>query len=151
MKVTVYLRKDHETVRSLFEEYKKLAGKTQNGRKEAFAEIQREISLHSQMETEIFYPALQNTASVRAQELVAKALEEHRGVDSLLDELSAMNGNEKQFDSKMSELMDSINAHIDNEEEEIFDEARKNLPEFRLEELGLEMEDRRRILTQLAA
>jgi hypothetical protein len=33
----------------------------------------------------------------------------------------------------------------------MFDEARKNLPEYRLEELGLEMEDRRKILVSLAA
>lgn len=151
MKVTVYLRKDHEAIRALFAKYKKAAGRAQNGRKEVFAEIRREVSIHSQMETEIFYPALENTASVRAQQLVKGAVEEHQTVENLLNELAAVNGNDKQFDSKMNELIDAINAHIDIEEEEIFDEARKNLTEFRLEELGLEMEDRRRILTQLAA
>ena len=48
-------------------------------------------------------------------------------------------------------MMDMVSRHIDREEEEIFDEARKNLPEYRLEELGLEMEARRKLLTQLAA
>jgi hemerythrin-like domain-containing protein len=48
-------------------------------------------------------------------------------------------------------LIDMVNAHVQKEEEEIFEEARKNLPEFRLEELGLEMEDRRKILQTLAA
>jgi len=47
--------------------------------------------------------------------------------------------------------MDEVTSHIEKEEEEIFDEARKNLPEFRLEELGLEMEDRRKILATIAA
>jgi hemerythrin-like domain-containing protein len=51
----------------------------------------------------------------------------------------------------MTAMMDEVIRHIEREEEEIFDEARKNLPEYRLEELGLEMEDRRKILTQLAA
>jgi len=53
--------------------------------------------------------------------------------------------------TKMTAMMDEVMRHIEKEEEEIFDEARKNLPEFRLEELGIEMEDRRKILTQLAA
>jgi hypothetical protein len=47
--------------------------------------------------------------------------------------------------------MSRVLQHIEKEEEEIFDEARKNLPEYRLEELGLELEDRRKILVTLAA
>jgi len=151
MKVTVLLRKDHEIIKSLFAKYGKAGDRQQNGRKEVFEEIQRQISLHSQMETEIFYPALQNTSSVRAQELVTEALKGHETVDVLLSELGRMQGGDKQFDSKMSVLIAAVERHIDVEEEEIFDEARKYLPEYRLEELGLEIEDRRRILGQLAA
>jgi hemerythrin-like domain-containing protein len=62
-----------------------------------------------------------------------------------------MNIADNSFDEKMDRLIDEVNQHIEMEEEEIFDEARKNLPEFRLEELGLEMEARRKILTTLAA
>jgi len=151
MKVTVLLRKDHEVLKSLFAKLKKAGSRQQNGRKEIFDEMRREISLHSQMETEIFYPALQNTSSIRAQELVSEALKEHQSVDDLLDDLGRLNGNDRQFDTKISALIEAVERHMDTEEEEMFDEARKYLPEFRLEELGLEMEDRRRILGQLAA
>jgi hemerythrin superfamily protein len=151
MKVTVYLRKDHEALRSLFAKYKKTASRSQNGKREVFEEIRREVTLHSQMETEIFYPALENTPSTRAKELVAAAVKDHGTMDSLFEELDSMNGQDRRFDAKVSELFDVIEAHIGKEEEEIFDEARKNLPEYRLEELGLEMQDRRRMLTQLAA
>jgi hemerythrin-like domain-containing protein len=51
----------------------------------------------------------------------------------------------------MTLLIEEVTRHIEKEEDEIFAEARKMLPEYRLEELGLEMEDRRKILTQLAA
>jgi hypothetical protein len=51
----------------------------------------------------------------------------------------------------MASLISEVTQHIKMDEEEIFDEARKILPEYRLEELGLEMEDRRKILTTLAA
>jgi hypothetical protein len=51
----------------------------------------------------------------------------------------------------MNDLIAQVNRHIAMEEDAIFDEARKNLPEYRLEELGLEMEDRRKILTTVAA
>jgi len=152
MKVTVLLRNDHEVVRALFDKFTKPPNsRAQNGKKELFNEIRRELLIHSQMEQEIFYPALSGTSSVEAAQLVAKAEQEHEAIDKLLQELNAMTGAEKNFETKMTELMDQVVGHIEMEEDEIFDEARKNLPEFRLEELGLEMEDRRKILTSIAA
>ena len=151
MKVTVLLKNDHETVRALFEKVKGSDNRNQNGRKELFNEIRREILLHSQMEMEIFYPALAGTASARATELVSEAEREHRSVEKLIQELNLMNSSDKAFETKLNQLRDEVTRHIEMEEEEIFDEARKNLPEFRLEELGLEMEDRRKILSTLAA
>ena len=148
MKVTVLLKNDHEIVKSLFAQYKKAGSHNQSGKKELFDEIRREILLHSQMEAETFYPALKDTPSKRAGELISTAEEEHRTVENLLKEMSPQDRN---FDKKMTQLIDAVNQHIEREEEEILDEARKILSEYRLEELGLEMEDRRRILTQLAA
>src|SRR5207244_2686554 len=136
---------------SLFNKYKKPSIKNANGKKELFNDIQREISLHSQMEVEIFYPALSGTSSTTAQNLVTEAMAEHDAVENRLQELGAMNPSDRAFETKMDEMIAEVIRHIEKEEEEIFDEARKNLTEFRLEELGLEMEDRRKILTQLAA
>ncbi|HEY2380004.1 MAG TPA: hemerythrin domain-containing protein [Terriglobia bacterium] len=152
MKVTVLLRNDHETVKSLFDKFKKSNnGRMQNGKREVFNEIRREILIHSQMELEVFYPALAETSSARATELVSAAEREHHSVEKLLQELNLMNGGDKNFETKMDQLIDEVERHIEMEEEEIFDEARKNLPEYRLEELGLEMEQRRKILSTLAA
>jgi hemerythrin superfamily protein len=148
MKVTVLLRNDHEIVKSLFAQYQKAGSRNQSGKREVFDEIRREILLHSQIEAETFYPELKGTSSKRAVELISAAEEEHRTVENLLKEMSPQDRN---FDKKMTQLIDAVNQHIEREEEEILDEARKTLTEYRLEELGLEMEDRRRILTQLAA
>jgi hemerythrin superfamily protein len=51
----------------------------------------------------------------------------------------------------MDDLINAVTAHIEMEEDQIFDEVRKNLPEYRIEELGLEMEERRKILGSIAA
>jgi hemerythrin superfamily protein len=151
MKVTVYLMRNHATLRSLFERFKMLANRTGKDRKNLFDEIHREVTLHSQMEREIFYPALQNSPSVRSAGLIDAALADHQRVERLLEGLQKTNGSHKIFQEGMSQLIEDVTAQIDREEDEMFDEARKSLPEFRLEELGLEMEDRRRILTLLAA
>ena len=151
MKVTVYLRNEHENLKSLFNKYKKPSIRNANGKKELFNDIRKEIQLHSQMEIEIFYPALSGTSSTTAVDLVATAIQEHEAIENSLQELDNMAPADRAFDTKMTALMDAVTGHIEKEEEEIFEEARKTLPEFRLEELGLEMEDRRKILTQLAA
>ena len=151
MKVTVYLRNEHENLKSLFNNYKKPSTRNANGKKELFNDIRREIMLHSQMEIEIFYPALSGTSSTTAVNLVSTAMQEHEAIEQSLQELSNMAPTDHAFETKMTALIDAVTGHIEKEEEEIFDEARKNLPEFRLEELGLEMEERRKILTQLAA
>ena len=151
MKVTLFLRNEHENLKSLFNKYKKPGTRNGNGKKELFNDIQREILLHSQMEIEIFYPALSGTSSTTAVDLVSTAVAEHDAIEKSLQELSSANPSDRTFDTKMTAVMDEVMRHIEKEEEVIFDEARKNLPEFRLEELGLEMEDRRKILTQLAA
>jgi len=151
MKVTVLIRNEHENLKSMFNKYKKPGIRNGSGRRELFNEIRREIMVHSQMEVEIFYPALEGTSSTTATNLINNAVADHRSIDKQLEELSSMNPGDRNFETGMDQMMDEVLRHIDKEEEEIFDEARKNLPEYRLEELGLEMEDRRKILTQLAA
>jgi hemerythrin superfamily protein len=151
MKVTVFLRKDHELLKSLFDRYEKLGNRSPKERETLFSEIQREIMIHSQTEIEIFYPALQNTPSEEARQMVDTALAEHSSIETLLSEIGKAGNQDKQLDAKTIQLFDQVRQHMEHEEEEIFDEARKSLSEFRLEELGLEMEERRRILTQLAA
>jgi hypothetical protein len=151
MKVTVLIRNEHENLKSMFNRYRKPGIRNGSARRELFNEIRREIMVHSQMEVEIFYPALEGTSSTTATNLVNNAVAEHRSIDKQLEELSSMNPGDRDFENGMAHMMDEVLRHIDMEEQEIFDEARKNLPEYRLEELGLEMEDRRKILTQLAA
>ena len=104
---------------------------------ELFNSIRREILLHSQMEIEIFYPALSGTSSTTAISLVSTAREEHAAIEKGLEELSSLNPADRAFDTKLSALIDEVTRHIEKEEEEMFDEARKTLPEYRLEELGL--------------
>ena len=151
MKVTVLLRNDHETVKDLFEKYRKGGNRGQHEKRELFNAIRRELTIQSEMEREIFYPALSAIASKRAQDLVSSALQEHRTMEKLIHEIAGINHQDRNFDAKVIHLIDEVSQHIDREEDEIFDEARKTLPEYRLEELGLEMEDRKKILGQLAA
>ena len=152
MKITVLLRNDHDALKTLFHKFGKLSHmRAGNGKKDLFNEIRREILLHTQMEQEIFYPAVQALHSAEADEMVWRAEKQHGAVENLLEDLSDMSGSEKDFETKMTQLIDEVLGHIEMEEEMMFEEVRRSLPEYRLEELGLELEDRRRILVTIAA
>jgi|SwirhirootsSR3_FD_contig_91_1457272_length_1342_multi_7_in_0_out_0_2 hypothetical protein len=150
MKVTVLLRNDHEGLTGLLNKYKKSLSNRSNGKKDLVDEIIREVRIHAQTEREVFYSALAESLSEEGPTIVSKAEEQLRGIEKLVGQLSASNASDKNFETTMDSLMEQIDQHIQLDEE-VFDEARKVLTEVRLEELGLEMEDRRKILVTLAA
>src|SRR5262245_9767288 len=152
MKITVFLRNDHEVLKGLFSRYKTASGpRASKGAIELVDDILREIRIHVQMEREIFYTAVASGPSTETPSRVARAEQQLQSIEKSLRDLAGMNVSEKAFDTAMASLIEQVNRHIELDEEEIFDEARKILPEYRLEELGLEMEDRKKILTPLAA
>ena len=63
-----------------------------------------------------------------------------------MKELMAMNPSDDNFGVKMDLLMDEVTRHIAMDEEEMFHEARRILPDYQLEELGVEMQRRKNTL-----
>jgi len=151
MKATLFIHKDHEKVQELFRKLDETQPNPRNGKHAVLAELKRELLAHSNVEVELFYPELLKTVSSRAQELVDEAIEDHRKIDRMVSEVAAMDSSDKSFDSKLTELIEFVNQHIEKEEEDVFAEIRQYLSEQRIEELGLELEARKRILTQIAA
>ena len=146
MKATILLRNDHENLLTLLEQGINPA----RGNDAQFQRIRDEIVLHSRIEEELFYSELENTSSARAHMLVNTAVAQHREIEQLLNEM-APQFSARKFDQQMGLLLEKLKAHLQFEEEEIFEEARQYLSEYRMEELGLEMEDRRRFLRLSAA
>src|SRR5262245_42477442 len=147
MKATLFLRKDHEQIRSLFNQYRQAKG-SGNGKRAVLEKIKRELIVHTQIEIELLFPEL-DFLTGESEKRMQAALQDDRQINKTLSEMT-QTGDEKQFEAKIAGLIDKMDKHID-EEEELFDEIRKNVSEQRLEELGLEMEDRKRLLTQIAA
>ena len=143
MKATAFLRKDHEKIQDLAQ---KLRSKNGNGKRALFEEMRRELSFHSDIEHELFYPELSNSTSDKAADLVKTALQEHDRIEKLLSEINFNNGGEKHAETRIEELLGLVEAHIQYEEDELFMEARRVFSEHHLEELGLEMDGRKRIL-----
>jgi hemerythrin superfamily protein len=152
MKATLLLRKDHEKIHELFEKFGMADRPDANGKRGLFEEIRRELTLHLKVENEVFYSALRDHSTTKSTvELVDSLSEDHDKIERLLEEIENSENNDKLMESNVIRLIEFVDAHIQKEEDQLYGEARRVFSEQRLEELGLEMEHRRRIFTQVAA
>jgi hemerythrin superfamily protein len=119
-KATMLLRDDHKKVKKLVSSCQKLDAAEDAERMQLFEQIKKDLGLHTQIEEEIFYPAVRRAPQEGASELVQQALEEHRMVKTLIDEISGLSPSDETFASKMEVLQESLFNHIRKEEDEIF-------------------------------
>ncbi len=136
------LTKDHDKVKQLFREYES-AGDRAYDRKQGIAdEVFTELEIHSAIEEEIFYPALQDSGDEEGQKIVAEAIEEHRLVKQLISELRGLDVQDQQFDAKFKVLTENVEHHAEEEESEMFPEV-EDVLEDELDELGARMKARK--------
>jgi hemerythrin superfamily protein len=143
------LRDDHRKVEKLFKDFDSAAG---DGRKERLArEIGLELSVHSAIEEEIFYPACEGKVD---EELLKESYVEHDAAKLLIAEIDAANGeSDEYFDSKVKVLQEQIEHHVEEEEkraEGLFAQARK--AEIDMDALGEQLAARKQeLLTEFQA
>lgn len=130
----------------LFGKLEALSEATLRERNEALQDLQRELDAHAQIEREIFYPALQESSNA-ANILVERALKDHRDIEQLLEELAELRPEETEFDDKVEELKEIVEAHVENEETKIFAQAEKVFDEADLQRLGEDAESLKEELT----
>jgi hemerythrin superfamily protein len=140
MDATELLMKDHENVQGLFAQFERSREDAQK-KSMLFEKIKDELQMHTKVEEEIFYPAVEDLPIERAKDDIERSIQDHEEVDALLDELQSLSPDDADFDQKMTELMDAVRSHIQLEHEEVFKIARAGLGEERLKEMGREMEE----------
>ena len=147
MKATTLLKKDHTAVKKLFRAYEKAEKANANAQKKAiFDEIYMELVAHMKVEEEIFYPALKAEADKDGTELVLEGVEEHGVVKTLLAQLSKMKPSDETFDAKVKVVIENVEHHVEEEEDEMFPDAEKTLGIKKLEELSALIEQRKGVL-----
>jgi hemerythrin-like domain-containing protein len=140
------LKDDHEKVKALFRQYE-AAGHRAHQKKQSIAEeVVAELDVHTTLEEELFYPAMNRKTDQDGKDLVAEAAEEHHVVTTLMDELKGLDPADERYDAKFKVLMENVEHHIEEEEGEMFPEAEEVLGD-RLERLGTQMQERKQQLT----
>jgi len=135
------LKTDHDKVKELLERLEKTTERGEKTRQELFATIKGELTVHETIEEEIFYPALKEHP--KAKELVLEAYEEHHVVDTVMAELEALDVTDETWGAKATVMKENVEHHIEEEEREMFAQARRVFDASELEELGARMAERK--------
>ena len=117
------LKADHRKVEDLFSMFEAAKG---DGKKRSIAEqICVELTVHAQIEEEVFYPACEGHVEA---ELLNEAYVEHDGAKVLIGEIVAGGPDDDFYDAKVKVLSEQIAHHVKEEEqrvEGIFAQAKK--------------------------
>jgi len=117
---------DHRNVKKMFKSYEELtkskgAGASQKKRDLA-NEICTALSVHAQIEEEIFYPALRE--AIKETDLLDEAEVEHASAKDLIAQIEEAVDVDDKFDAKVIVLGEYIDHHVKEERNEIFPKAR---------------------------
>jgi hemerythrin-like domain-containing protein len=105
--------------------------------------------IHERIEEEIFYPALKEHP--KAKEIVLEGFEEHHVVDEIMGELEATDVTDEQWAAKFKVMKENIEHHIEEEEGEMFKQARQVFSADELESLGARMMELKKLGQQVGA
>jgi len=139
------LKADHEAVSKMFADYEKTRSVPR--KKALVAEICTALSVHAQIEEEIFYPAVKT--ALKDKLLVPEATVEHAGVKDLVAQLEGVEPDGEMYDAKVKVLSEYVKHHVKEEHNEMFPKV-KSSP-LDMVELGARMAARKVELLAQAA
>ncbi|MBV9889764.1 MAG: hemerythrin domain-containing protein [Rhizobacter sp.] len=138
------LSSDHAEVKQMFEDYRQLVqdGADDDRRGELAGQICSALTVHAEIEEDLFYPALRE----RFEDDLAldEAEVEHAVARDLIEQIEAMEPDDPLFDARVLVLADYVEHHVQEEEGEIFPQAEKS--GIDLDELGAELAERKQEL-----
>jgi len=134
------LRADHKKVDGLFEDYKK--ARSVNVKRRLVETICRELTVHTTIEEEIFYPAVK--IALKDKELVPEARVEHGSIKDLIAQVQGQEPVGEDFDARIQVMSEFVKHHVKEEQTEMFPKARKT--KLDLVELGRQMAERKQQL-----
>ncbi|MEO6334119.1 MAG: hemerythrin domain-containing protein [Pyrinomonadaceae bacterium] len=127
------LKADHRKVEALFERVKA----NEDGNNSAtFKKIKDELDVHAHVEEVIFYPHLLEKGDKDLKKIVREGIEEHGQVKDLLAQLANLPGTSPTFKAKITVLMENVEHHVEEEEDEMFKMVEDQIPDETLQRLG---------------
>jgi len=141
MNAITMLERDHVKVKALLARLDSTTPRATVTRRDLFNRIKADLTVHETIEEEIFYPALRSHP--RAKDIVLEGIEEHNVVDNLLGELSDLSPRHETWGAKATVMRENVEHHIEDEETDMFPQARRIFDRTELAELGKRMAARK--------
>ena len=118
---TALLRADHQLVSDLFDQFEKT--RSADRKAKIVAQICKELTVHTQIEEEIFYPAVK--AALKDHELVPEANVEHASVKDLIAQVEGKVPDGEMYDARVKVMGEFVKHHVKEEQNEMFPKAKK--------------------------
>ena len=144
MDAMTLLREDHRKVKKLLAKIESTTERGVKTRQDLFTKVKQELVVHEAIEEEIFYPALKQHP--KTQEIAMEAYEEHHVVDTVMAEIEGVAYDDETWGAKFKVMKENLEHHIEEEEGEMFKQARQVFDDAELENLGNRMEMRKKEL-----
>ena len=138
----VLIKEEHQIFRELFDRVESAEG---DALIDLSGEIGARLVIHMKIEEEILYPALKEVINV---EEVDEGIVEHQVARKLILDITRMTGREEMFKSIVHVLGEETMHHIDEEDSELFEDAKEAWKQGRIDlvELGHQLRARRKEL-----
>lgn len=137
MDAIAILKADHQAIHEMFGEYENRIGNSQ--KKALLTDICTALSIHVQIEEELFYPAVKS--ALKDSLLVPEASVEHEGIKRLMVEIEALEPDDEMFDAEVKVLSEYVKHHVKEEQNEMFPQAQE--AGIEMKELGERMASRK--------
>lgn len=138
------LTADHREVKALFQQYQEMVDhEAEDQEKQEIADqICLMLTVHAQIEEELFYPAAKE--AIKEPDLVNEANVEHASAKDLIAQIQESDPSDEMYDAKVKVLGEYIDHHVKEEEGEMFPQARK--AKVDLVALGEQLAERKQAL-----
>src|SRR5215204_5339575 len=143
------LKTDHDRVKSMLSDIEASSEGAAESRGSMLATLKRDLEVHEVLEEEIFYPALKDHP--KTKELALEAYEEHHVVDLVMAEIQGIPFDQETWGAKFTVMKENVEHHIEEEEGEMFKQAKQVFDEDELSQLGESMAKRKQELIQQAS
>jgi hypothetical protein len=128
------LKGDHDKVKAMLDKLDKTTERAEVTRTDGLQDLKAELTVHETIEEELLYPALMEFA--KTKDITLEAFEEHHVVDSIMAELEATDIEDEAWAAKLTVMKESLEHHIEEEEDDMFKKARQVMDDSELEKLG---------------
>jgi hemerythrin superfamily protein len=126
------LKSEHQEVKDMLEQL--VDNEDAEMRNEIFSKLKPNLEAHSHGEEEVFYPLLKQEEDTKSEAI--EAYVEHNMVAKLLEELDGLEDKgDDEWSGRIKVLKDMVEHHIEEEEGQIFKDARKVLGAEKLKEI----------------